>query len=652
MLPIRRKLVISFAVIVAITGAIAMAVGVYLIDKGVIRQAQERVRTDLNSAREIYARNTDEIKTIVRLTAERYYIKDALIRSDLAALVSELDAVRKREGLDILTLTNPAGQVIVRPRNPKTSGDEQGANPLIKKVLGGHEAFVSTEIVPEDELLKESEELAKQAYFKIIPTPKAMPTERVEETSGMMIKAAAPVLDYHGNLLGVLYGGNLINRNYKIVDKIKETVFQGQVYKGRDIGTATIFQGDLRISTNVMTSGGERAVGTRIASDVYERVLIKGRPWVERAFVVNDWYITAYEPIKNISGEIIGVLYVGILEEKFTDMKREAVWLFLGIILIGILVTLVVGYILANSITKPIRHVAEVAQKLAKGDFNQEVPIESEDEIGELSKTFNFMIEAIKERDEKLKAETQTALVQMEKMSSLGQMAAGVAHEINNPLSGVLTYLQLMLKSVRENKPIIEHEKKLTAMERETARCTRIIKGLLDFARQTKPTIRSVDLTRVLENNLLMLSHQAELTNVKIVKQYQPDVPNIDADPDQLQQVFTNIILNAIQAMEGGGGVLTISTLRNMTKGEVGVRFQDTGHGISPEDLKRLFTPFFTTKEKGKGIGLGLAVCYGIIQRHGGDIKVESELGRGTAFTVWLKEKQNTVIPANAGIYS
>jgi len=666
-MPLRTKLIINFVVIVLIIGAIAAVVGTYLIGEGIIKQAQDKVGTDLNSAREIYQREIDHIQTIVRLTAERFYIKDSLINKDYARLKSEIAAVQRREGLDILSLVNVEGKVIVRPRNPDIVGDDQTWSAIVQKALTGKETFAGTEIIPQEELVKCSPELAGQAYFRFIPTPRAKTTRKTEETSGMIIKAAAPVVDYEGKLLGVLYGGNLINRNYKIVDKIKETVFQKQVYKGKDSGTATIFQDDLRISTNVRTESGERAIGTRIAENVYEQVLVKGKLWIDRAFVVNAWYFTAYEPIKDIEGKTIGILYVGILEDKFVDIKKETLWIFIGITIIGVIITLLVGYLLAHSVTRPIRSLANAAGQLAKGNFNQQVKVESSDEIGELSKTFNFMISAIKERDEKLKAETQQALIHMEKMSSLGQMAAGVAHEINNPLSGVLTYIQLMLKNIKANKPIPteELERKLTTMEKETERCTRIIKSLLDFARQTKPSIRPIDLTKVVENSLIMLAHQAELSNVQIVKQYQKDIPHIEADPDQLQQVFTNMVLNAIQAMPQGG-TLTISTVRDTAqvrpalqgsrpetpqglgkgslsegKGEVGVRFQDTGQGISPENLKKLFTPFFTTKEKGKGIGLGLAVCYGIIQRHGADIKVESEINKGTTFTVWLKEKQN-----------
>jgi len=637
---LRNKLIISFVIVVVIIGSIATFIGTHLIGKGIIKQAQEKVRTDLNSAREIYQGEVNNVRTIVRLTAERFYVKDALIRKDHQRLNSEIATVRTRETLDFLTLLDADGKVLIRTRNTVLVGDDQTWSAIVRKALKEKDTFSGTEIVSKEEMLKCSPELAQQTYFKIIPIPHAKPTDKTEETSGMVIKAASPVLDNNGNLLGVLYGGILINRNYKIVDKIKDVVFEGQTYKGKDIGTATIFQDDLRISTNVKTKGGDRAIGTRIAADVGEQVLVKGLPWIERAFVVTDWYFTAYEPIKDIEGRIIGILYVGLLEAKFVDIKNETLWLFISITVIGVLVALLIGYLLSASITSPIHHLATAAGKIAGGDFNHEVTVESQDEIGELSKTFNVMIEAIKERDEKLKAETQAALIQMEKMSSLGQMAAGVAHEINNPLSGVLTYAQLMLKNIRAGKtiPPEELEKKLSAMEKETERCTRIIKSLLEFSRQSRPSIKPIDLTKVIDNALVMLTHQAELSNVRITKQYD-NISQIEADPDQLQQVFTNIILNAIHAMTKGG-ILTISSISDKQKNLLGVRFQDTGSGITPENLKKLFTPFFTTKEKGVGIGLGLAVCYGIIQRHNGDIKVESEYGKGTTFTVWLKEKQ------------
>jgi len=231
--------------------------------------------------------------------------------------------------------------------------------------------------------------------------------------------------------------------------------------------------------------------------------------------------------------------------------------------------------------------------------------------------------------------ESQEQLIQAEKLTSLGQMAASIAHEINNPLAGVLVYTQLLAKKVAGDTLKAEEALDyLSKMESEVSRCSRIIRNLLDFARQTEPMLRLVDINQVIERVLSMVGHQAQLQNVEVVKEFSPSLPKVMADFDQLQQIFTNLILNAIQAMPDGGKL----TLRSSAvDGELRIDVQDTGCGISKEDMGKLFTPFFTTKAKGKGVGLGLAVAHGIIERHKGRIKVQSEVGKGTTFSVYLR---------------
>jgi len=235
---------------------------------------------------------------------------------------------------------------------------------------------------------------------------------------------------------------------------------------------------------------------------------------------------------------------------------------------------------------------------------------------------------------EKLES-TQGDLLQAEKLTSLGQMAASIAHEINNPLAGVLVYTKLLLKKVANDTSKKEDTLSyLSKMESEVSRCSRIIRNLLDFSRQTEPMLRLVDINLVLEQVLTMVGHQAQLQNIDVLKEFNSSLPNILGDFDQLQQVFTNLILNAIQAMPDGGRL----TLRNSaTDSEIRVDIQDTGIGIPKENLSQLFTPFFTTKEKDKGVGLGLAVVHGIVERHKGRIKVKSEVGKGTTFSIYLE---------------
>jgi len=240
--------------------------------------------------------------------------------------------------------------------------------------------------------------------------------------------------------------------------------------------------------------------------------------------------------------------------------------------------------------------------------------------------------------------QTEEELIRSEKLVSLGQLAASVAHEVNNPLAGILVYIKLLLKKHKEKKLQAENtEEQLLKMEKELDRTTRIIRNLLDFARQSEPAIRPVEINKVVEAALLLVGHQISLENIKLDKELDTELPFVLADFDKIQQVLINIIMNAIQAMPDGGN-LTIATsvaknikINQFLKDTVRIDIKDTGIGIPKENLSKLFTPFFTTKEKGKGVGLGLPVVHGIIEQHKGKIEVESEPNMGTTFTIYLE---------------
>jgi signal transduction histidine kinase/iron only hydrogenase large subunit-like protein len=230
--------------------------------------------------------------------------------------------------------------------------------------------------------------------------------------------------------------------------------------------------------------------------------------------------------------------------------------------------------------------------------------------------------------------ETQDGLIQAEKMTSLGQLAASVAHEINSPLSGVLIYTQLMAKKLKSdnfNKEVALDY--LSKMETELNRSMKLVRSLLDFSRQSTPEFWEVDINEIVDRSFDLGIHSLEMQNVEVVKELSPDLPRIMADFGQIQQVCTNLIMNAIEAMPGGG----VLTMRTLMEGEqILIEVSDTGVGISPENLKKMFTPFFTTKRDKKGVGLGLAISYGIVQRHHGKIEIHSKEGEGTTFKVYL----------------
>ena len=632
-LSLRTRLLGSFLIVLITCGTIATVVGVKMIGEGIVRQAQDKVRLDLNAAHWAYEEALNDVRDAVRHTAGRFFVERALEVGDVGGLAAALEDIRRRESLDVLTLTDSRGRVLLLARNPTVKGDNQAGRPILAKALAEKQAVASTEIVTREEILREGEDLAVRAHLRFVPTPRAKATDKSKETSAMMFNAAAPILGERGKLLGVLYGGRLLNRGYGLVDRIKETVYLGETYGGREMGTATIFQGDLRISTNVRTENGERAIGTRVSVEVYDRVLVEGRPWIERAFVVNDWYITAYEPIRNISGEVIGILYVGMLERKFTDMKRNAVLIFLGISLAGIALSVAICCFLSRTLTRPVNALALAAQRLAAGNLRERVnPDDSIAEFETLGRTFNLMASSIEERNEDLRQRAQEEVMKSERLAMIGQLAAGVAHEINNPLGGILLFSRLLLRKAPAEG--VEREN-LERIAREAERCQKIVQGLLEFARQREPKTEPLDVNGLVEKSVALLENQAVFHNIEIVRQLQSGLPPVRVDLPQMQQVFVNIIMNAAEAMEGKG-VLSISTAEVREAGRVEVSFTDTGPGISEENLGRLFEPFFTTKEVGHGTGLGLSISHGIVERHGGTLSVRSRAGEGATFVISL----------------
>ncbi len=643
-LPLRVKFILSFLAVISFGGIVSLFFGTRLEHRTIFSLAQAKVRHDLASAWMVYNEKLNDIRDIVRLNAARDSIQKALLARDREVLGRQLGRVRSEFNLDVLSITDETGIVILRASQPESFGDDLSKDPLVRRAID-KEVVTATEIVPREELIKEDQDLVERAYLEFIPTPKAAPRPEDREEDGMMLKAAAPVLSDDGRVLGVLYGGILLNRNYDIVDRVKDIVYKGEKYKGKEIGSVTIFQNDLRISTNVTDEAGRRAIGTRVSKEVYTAVLIQGQPWIDRAFVVNHWYITAYEPIRDIAGNIIGMLYVGMLEKPYIDLRNNVMLTFTGIAGLCVVILLVILSVITSSIINPLQRMVLATRKIALGDLNHKVGIDVRDEIGKLAQSFNQMTENLKAANENLiqwgktlekrveertteLREMQDYLIQSEKLASLGKMAAGVAHEINNPLTSILINTHLMLEKLDKKDDFYEN---LSLIADETSRCTQIVKGLLEFARQSPPQKAFTDINLLVERTTQLLENQASFQNIRIVKDLDRTLPPIKLDRSKIQQVFWNLMLNACEAMPKGGQLL-ISVRLSADKKYVEVRFIDSGVGIPKEHINRLFDPFFTTKSSGSG--LGLAVSYGIIQQHQGKIEVKSEPGQGTVFTL------------------
>jgi len=629
-LPIATRLTLSFLIIIIISSLIFTLLGAQIISNLITSESEERVRNDLNTARLIYVDTLSHIQEKAEFTAVRTFLEEFLKGNIEQTYVDELRRFKVDEGLDILTITDNSGIVVLRINNPESSGDDQSQQELVKAVLKTKKSVSRTVIVPAEELALESPILAQRAYFEFVDTPLARPRTETEETDGMSLMSAAPVFDKNGNLIGVVYASVLLNRDYKIVDSVKQTVFQGVVYKNKDIGTATIFQDDVRISTNVYSEDGTRAIGTRIAEDVYERVVVNGEQYVGRAYVVNNWYIAAYEPIRSYGGDIIGILYVGILEQKYTDIKNQTMQIFLLITFGGAVVSIVIALYISRRISTSVVTLVKASKQLAGGNLETQVERVSSDELGDLADTFNFMAGALRERDEKLKEFAKKKIMESERLALIGQLSANVAHELNNPLQGIITYSHLLLEEDTFSDDARESINKIVV---QANRCRDIIRGLLDFSRHKTPDKTLCSVNNLLRGCISLVEKQAAFHNIKVTMELDDQLPMVILDPSQIERVFLNLIINAADAMNGNGQ-LTLSTNLNRTKTCIEINVQDTGHGITEENMEKIFDPFFTTKETGHGVGLGLAISYGIVKDHNGNISVESEAGKGTTFTV------------------
>jgi two-component system NtrC family sensor kinase len=640
---ISTKLILSFVLVIVSASAVFIVMGSQLIGDLIVAEAQDNVRRDLNTAREIYANELQQIHDVIRFTANRFFLRDAILSGEIDQFAIEFARIRRAEGLDILSVTDQYGTVLLRSNNMEQIGDDQSADALIEEVLFRNEPFAATTIVTAQELGRESAVLAERVCCKLIDTPRARASEATQVDDGMMLKAAAPILDDEGGLIGVLYGGVLLNKNYFIVDKIKDTVFEGIKYAGKDIGTATIFQGDVRIATNVRNDDGTRAIGTRVSEEVYNQVITEGSPWIGRAYVVNDWYITAYEPIRDIKQQIIGILYVGLLERRYIDIRNQTILAFMAVSLLGGIATMIMAYLISRRISVPIKHLAQASKQIAQGNLETEVEVRSKDELGDLAESFNAMATALIERDKQLKEYAARKVMESERLALIGQLAANVAHELNNPLQGIVTYSHLLLEKTPDDSPTCDSIERIVT---QANRCRDIIRGLLDFSRQRKPdkTICSID--AVLAECVNFVENQASFHNIQVETDFAANLPMIIVDPSQMQQVFMNMIINAAEAMQDGG-TLTLATRHHPGDSFISVEISDTGHGISEENREKIFDPFFTTKEVGQGTGLGLAISYGIVQEHKGTITVASEVGKGSTFVIRLPVKDLDEVEAD-----
>jgi two-component system NtrC family sensor kinase len=578
--------------------------------------------------------------------------------SNTDLLVQQIDRLQQENSFSYIHLTDNTGKIIHQQTSTtKTRVSSAQQDAQNGKQSSGIEIFSASDLAAEG--------LAEEVSLPLIMTARAHPTEKKVEDRGMMIRALYPIIDTQGKILAILDAGVLLNANFTFVDVIRDLVYgPGSLIEG-SIGTVTVFLDDVRITTNVPISPGERALGTRVSDEVRSIVLDQGKTWIDRAFVVNDWYISSYEPIIDVDGKRVGMLYAGFLETPFRHslLQALAVLVLLFFALMGL--TSFVAVKGAKSIFKPIELMSSVVHATRKGEEKRIGEIRSKDEIGSLANEFDVMLDLLSERKlliqswaEELEAKvdertselkqknteltqtisvlqkTRQQLVIAEKLAALGELTAGVAHEINNPTAVMLGNLDVIVEEMGSSLEPVQDE--IDLVIKQIYRIKGITNNLLQYAKPDTYAgyMIETDVDEVINETLKLVHHLRSEINYNI-EFLSHSTLLISINQQELQQVLVNLIGNAIQALPEMNGSITIST-QDIQKNGVLISIQDNGHGMNEESISKAFNPFYTTKTQGEGTGLGLSISYNLVRRYGGNIEIKSTQGMGTEFIISL----------------
>jgi two-component system, NtrC family, sensor kinase len=617
------------------------------------------VASDLRIAEQYLQRLLESSETDVQGLANSVTFADAL-HSRGPAFARLLESYRTRLGLDFLTYL------------PRETAAENPW-PVVQSALqdGSRSAI---DIFPMSGLRAISEPMAEQARIPLIKTEAAVPTSRTTEDRGMVVHTAARVSVT--GFEGVLVGGTLLNRNLGFIDTINDLVYRAGDAADARQGTATLFLEDVRVSTNVRLFEDVRALGTRVSAAVRGTVLGDGRTWLDRAFVVNDWYISGYLPLEDSFGKRVGMLYVGFLEAPYRAAKQSAYWSIFAAFMVVVGLSVPLFLRMARGIFSPLERMTKTMSLVEAGDLEARIgPVGARDEIAQVAFHLDTLLDQVRDRDrdlrdwaeelnerveqrtEELRAankkleSTFQQLVVSEKLASIGEITAGVAHEINNPVAVIQGNVDVMRELLGPNGAEVRTE--FALIDQQVLRITAIVGKLLQFARpgEFSGAHESVDVRAVLEDCLVLVGFGISQGDTRVIRDFSA-APEVRMDPGELQQVLINLIMNALQAMKGDG-TLTLRIISRPHEGGSGVAItvRDNGSGLAPGIAENVFDPFFTTKP-GEGTGLGLSISQTLVQRAGGIITVDSgsddgtgmgtgagmNTGTGTAFTVWLPE--------------
>lgn len=617
-----------------------------------------KVHDDLTIARQYLGRifeNTEDYLVSSVNSARFQSIVQA--RGDQRGAMNDyLKDIAQARGFDFLYVIADDGTVIASEY--QMAAAPRWNWPVISSALEGR-ARTAIDVFQSMELAAISPDLRKRAQIDIVTTAGSAPSTRTQETRGLVLQSATPV-SLPSERKAALVGGMLLNQNLAFVDTINDLIYSGAGLPEGSRGTVTLFLDDVRISTNVRMFEGQRAIGTRVSAEVRDAVLDRGQTWLDGAFVVNDWYISAYEPIRDSYNRRVGMLYAGYLRQPFTTAKRGTVLEIALAFVVAVALTVPLFLTWAASIFRPLERMTTTISKVEGGELGARTgPVDGRDEIEQVAVHLDRLLDQIHERDAELRQwnqelnqrveertnklvhanqqleATTKQLIMSEKLAAIGEITAGVAHEINNPIAVMQGNLEIIRDMMGARADEAKTEFRL--IDEQMHRVNEIVTRLLQFAKPQEYAgfTDQYDPAVVVTDTLPLVKHLLNKTTISVETDYHAS-RLISMNRTELQQVLVNLLVNAIHATSGGGR-LTIRTFDRSEGRRRGVVIDvtDTGGGMTPDVVQRIFDPFFTTKRR-EGTGLGLSISQMLVTRQGGKISVESEPGKGTTFTVWL----------------
>lgn len=631
-LPLRTRLLGAFVGVVVLSGALTILTGSFLINRMVIWEAERRVALALKTAHAMWERRLDEALKACLVMAEGDIAEK--LSSNQEVDPRALDNLRVKCGCDFLHILDSHGIILAT-----AYGDNKGAqasnSPVIARLLLERKPTAGLSVLPLQALTMRNDALAARTRIRILTTPHAKPGGPQEITEAMVLEAAAPIINHSQQVTGIVRLGTVINQNFEFVDFVRENIFTVATYDGKNLGTVTIFQGDVRITTNVIGPDGQRAIGTRVSEEVYDQVLGEGKTWTGPAFVVDSWYISAYEPLRNIEKEIVGMLYVGVLKKRYDDMRRQAMTLFIMIAVLAFVCAVFLSFWLAARLARPLANLSAGAAEVTRGNLDYHLPHPpgaERDEISRLTGAFNQMVSSLKERNEQLQNSrddlhrTATELEQW--VQNYLDALEFITHELKNQVAA----MKINLLAVRDGyigKISEDQTEALDDVVQATNRAEEMILNYLNLSRiekgelqvRARPVHVESDVIRPVLSNFRGL---LEDRGIRVQVEFQEEL-FVQADPSLLQIVYENLLGN-VAKYGRDGGVVRLSGQRG--NGEADLHVWNDGPGVPPDQIDKLFKKFSRLRppaeaQQEMGTGLGLFITREIIRCHGGDIHAQ-----------------------------